>query len=209
MTNKEKYKKAFSTLHASDNISLEVKMMEERKSVYRMKKIAAACAAAAIVFGSMTVAYAADLGGIQQKIKAWIHGEQTEMHVTGDDGKGNYTYTYTDENGETQEFGAGGVAIDDSGNEIPISAEDVLEVTNSEVKKDADGKIWLYHYAKKIDITDLFGEDGFCRVAVEYDGETTYYEIDGRAMDGAETDSYGYSSTTGIPENKDAYTFIE
>lgn len=38
MTNKEKYQKAFSTLHASDNISLEVEIMEKNKKLYRMKK---------------------------------------------------------------------------------------------------------------------------------------------------------------------------
>ena len=37
-----------------------------------MKKTMAACAAVAIVLGSMTVAYAADLGGIQQKITGWL-----------------------------------------------------------------------------------------------------------------------------------------
>ena len=72
MTNKEKYQKAFSTLHASDNISLEVEIMEKNKKLYRMKKAAAACAAVAVVFGSMTVAYASDLGGIRQKITAWF-----------------------------------------------------------------------------------------------------------------------------------------
>ena len=43
MTNKERYKKAFQTLHASEQISLEVKIMEESKKIYRMKKVAAAC----------------------------------------------------------------------------------------------------------------------------------------------------------------------
>ena len=59
MTNKEKYKQAFSVLHASGNDSLEGMEMEKKKSAYLMKKTMAACAAVAIVLGSMTVAYAA------------------------------------------------------------------------------------------------------------------------------------------------------
>lgn len=209
MTNKEKYKKAFSTLHASENISLEGKLMEERKQVYRMKKVVAACVATFLVFGSMTAAYAADVGGIQRKIQTWFHGVQTQMHVTEDDGKGNYQYTYTDENGETQELGAGGVAIDQFGNEVPVSAEEALAEAGNGVETDADGRIWLYHYDKKVEITGLFEEDGFCRVAVEHDGEITYYEIDGRQKEGAVSGSYGYTATTGTPDDVEDYTLVE
>ena len=38
MTNKEKYKQAFSVLHASGNDSLEGMEMEKKKSAYLMKK---------------------------------------------------------------------------------------------------------------------------------------------------------------------------
>ena len=96
MTNKERYRKAFSTLHASGTISLEEEHMEKRIRCYRLKRAAAACAAAAVVCGSMTVAYAADLGGIQQKMMAWFHGEQTQINVRRT-GENSYSYTYTDE----------------------------------------------------------------------------------------------------------------
>lgn len=56
----------------------------------------------AVVFGSMTVAYASDLGGIRQKITAWFHGEQAQMDVT-DNGDGSYSYKYVDDNGQTYE----------------------------------------------------------------------------------------------------------
>ncbi len=133
MTNKEKYQKAFSTLHASDNISLEVEIMEKNKKLYRMKKVAAACAAVAVVFGSMTVAYASDLGGIRQKITAWFHGEQAQMDVT-DNGDGSYSYKYVDDNGQTYEGSGGGVAIDDNGNEIPLTADELMEHVGNEVE---------------------------------------------------------------------------
>lgn len=209
MTNKEKYQKAFSTLHASDHISLEVEIMEKNKRVYRMKKTAAACAAVALAFGSMTVAYAADFCGIQQKLTAWMHGERTELNVT-DHGGGSYSYTYTDEDGQLHEESGGGCAIDDSGNEVPLSAEEVLDQIGNDVEADEDGNVWIYYYDKKINITDQFDENGECKVAFEHQGKTIWYHIkEGREEDGAIEGSYSYGSQTEAPKDADTYTFME
>ncbi|MDE7313998.1 MAG: hypothetical protein K2N87_20655 [Eubacterium sp.] len=207
MTNKERYKKAFQTLHSSGQFSLEVEMMEKRKHVYHMKKVVAACAATAILFGSMTVAYAADLGGIQQKITAWFHGEQTQVNVK-DNGNGSYTFTFTDENGKKQAQTGGGVAFDDNGNEIQLSAEDLAPSIGNFVEADNDGKVWLYYYDKKIDVTEMFGEDGICKVALEHEGETVYFKIDGSTKD-AVTRSFGYESRTDAPADAENYIFVE
>lgn len=209
MTNKEKYKKAFQTLHSSAHLSLEAEMMEKRKHAYQMKKIAAACVATAVVFGSMTVAYAADFGGIQQKITAWFHGKQTQMQVkqTEEDGIG-YTYSFTDEDGNIQERSGGGVAIDDNGKETPLSAEEVLAEAGNDVETGADGRVYLYYYDKKVDVTDLFGEDGICRVALEHEGQTIYFKIESGG-EGAVPGSYRYESGPTVPEDAENYTFVE
>lgn len=217
MTNKEKYKKAFSTLHASENISLEGELMEKKKQAYIIRKTAAACAAAAIVFGSAATAYAADLGGIQEKISTWFHGEQTEMSVK-DNGGGSYTYTFTDQDGRTHEGGAGGVAIDDFGNETPLPAEDVLErACAEEVDEDEQGNIWLYFYDRKINITDFFDEAGGCKVAVKnsgdtsYEGDMIYFDISTSTYeeDGESHNTYGFQSTPIPPADADSYTVVE
>ena len=207
MTNKERYKKAFQTLHASEQISLEVKIMEESKKIYRMKKVAAACAAVAVVFGSMTVAYAADIGGIQQKITAWFHGEQTQMDVT-DNGNGSYTYTFTDKNGKEQSQTGGGIEIDDNGNERPLSAEDLLDSVSNCVQADEDGTIWLYFYDKKVNVTDLFGEDGICKIALEHEGEIYYFKIQ-ESPESAITGSYCYERSTKAPQDVENYPLIK
>lgn len=209
MTNKEKYQKAFSALHASDNISLEEEIMEKNRQIYRMKKAAAACAAVVIAFGSITVAYAADLGGIQQKIAAWFHGEQVQMYVTGD-GNGSYSYTYTDESGQTHEGSGGGVAIDDSGNESWLSAEEVMEDIGNDVMADEDGNIWLYYYDKKFNITDLFDEEGNCKVALEHEGKTIYFTIDADDQsENAVPGSYAFGSSPLVPEDAENYTMLK
>ena len=173
MTNKEKYCKAFSTLHASDNISLEVEIMEKRKYAIRMKKAAAACATIVIACGSMTVAYAADLGGIQQKIMTWFHGEQTQIHVTRT-GENSYSYTYTDENGKVREGGGGAVGIDENGRETSLSAEEVLKNVGNGLEVLEDGSVWYFYYDKKFDLTDLIDPEGNCKFMFEHEGETYY-----------------------------------
>lgn len=217
MTNREKYKKAFSTLHASEKISLEEGLMEKKKQAYIIRKTAAACVAAAVVLGSASVAYAADLGGIQEKISAWFHGEQTEVNVT-DNGDGSYTYTYTDQDGETHEESGGGIAIDDSGNETPLSAEDVLRQAGAEdVDEDAQGNVWLYFYDRKMNITDLFDGAGECKVAVKnsgytaYEGEMVYFDITTSTYeeDGESSNVYGFTTTTTPPADVDNYTVME
>lgn len=64
MTNREKYKQAFSVLHASDPIILEEKTMEKRNLKFHLRPALAAAMAAALLVGGMGAAYAADVGGI-------------------------------------------------------------------------------------------------------------------------------------------------
>lgn len=175
MTNKDRYKQAFQTLHYSGDISLEVKKVEENKRVFKMKPAVIICICAILVSGSMVTAYAADIGGIREKINGWIHGKQVEVDVS-DNQDGGYTFSY-EEDGTTKSFGGGGVSIDAFGNEEQLSAEDVLENSGTEVDVDDQGKIWLYHYEHKVDITDLFNEDGVCKVAIEQDGKIVYFDI--------------------------------
>ena len=57
MTNKENYKQAFSVLHASDNISLEVHM--NRKKVFKpARKLVSVCVCAALLCALIVTAYA-------------------------------------------------------------------------------------------------------------------------------------------------------
>lgn len=65
MTNKEKYKQAFSVLHTSDISEGEVKYMAKLKKQQKMKLAAAAIAVCVIVGGTGT-AYAANVGGIRR-----------------------------------------------------------------------------------------------------------------------------------------------
>ncbi|SEL00416.1 hypothetical protein [Ruminococcus albus] len=177
MTNKEKYQRTFSVLHASE-LDLEETAMNKRKGIRISKRITAVCAAAAIVAAMSVGAYAADIGGIQRKVQIWFHGDQTAavLDIQQQDSMTQYELKYTDENGEEREVHGGGVALDAFGNETPLSEDDIMEhISNQvEVLHKEDGSVWAYYKGCSMDITDKFDEDGYCYVQLK-DGDDVIY----------------------------------
>ena len=114
MTNREKYKQAFSAIRASDNFSLEAEKMERTAKQHRFRTMAAIVAVCATLVGGAAAAYAADAGGIQRAVQVWIHGDQTAATIQFD-GNGSYSMEYTDGEGNVRHQSGGGAW----GNEIP------------------------------------------------------------------------------------------
>ncbi len=204
MTNKEKYKEAFSVLHASRDISLEVENMANKKRKYKMN-LAVAAAAACIIIGGSATAYAADVGGIQKIFSAWIRGEKIEVSMKDNGDENGYTFSYNTDGTEVT-WGGGGVSLDADGNEEKLSAQDIMDEYSDMPQVDTDdaGRVWIYLQEQSADITDLFDEKGICRVAVSHGNVTHYVKIT-REKDG----SYPYESSTDVPkEGKELYTPI-
>lgn len=173
MTNKEKYKQAFSVLHASDDISLEVENMTMKKR-HKGNVVAAAVAACVLMVGSAGSAYAANVGGIQRTVQLWIHGDQTSavMEMKEDS---SYNIQYRDENGNTVNQSGGGVAMDGDGTERPLTQAEILENLNQpEVEYKEDGTVWVYYHNQKTEITDKFDDDGVCYLQIK-DGNGILY----------------------------------
>ena len=130
MTNKERYKQAFSVLHTSDQFSVEVENMSRLNKKHNMKVAAAALAGCIFLAGGTGTAYAANVGGIQRTVQVWLHGDQTTANMTVSD-DGTYTIEYPDENGETREISGGGIAYEADGTERPLTGEELLEEANN------------------------------------------------------------------------------
>ena len=185
MTNKEKYQRAFSALHASEWNMEELNMKQKK---YHTSRAAVLCAAIILVLGLATVAYAADFAGIQRQIQIWMHGDQTDAVFEYDDG--TYSITYQDENGKTRTNHGGGVAVDFFGRERSLTEEEILESLNPpEVVYQDDGTVWVYYYDQRMEITDLF-EDGVCYVQIKHNDETLYLSV--RYQNGYSYSSDGY-----------------
>ena len=78
MTNREKYKQAFSVLQTSGKISLEVEKMAVINKKAKLKAAAAVITTCLILAGGSGIVYATDIGGIQRTIQLWIEGDQTK-----------------------------------------------------------------------------------------------------------------------------------
>lgn len=176
MTNKEKYKQAFSAMHISDEFSLEVKNMTNTSNKPKLKRLVASIAVCVLIVGSATAAYATDSCEIQRALQLWIRGDQTDVTIQFD-GNGNYNMDYIDDEGDSKHQSGGGVAYDENGNARPLKEDEILEHLNKpEVNYEEDGSVWIYYYDQKIDITNKF-EDGVCYAKVLNGEETLYMTI--------------------------------
>lgn len=161
MTNKEKYKQAFSVLHTSDISEGEVKYMVKLRKQQKMKLAAAAIAVCVIVGGTGT-AYAANVGGIQRTIQLWMHGDQTSATLDLNTDDGSYSLEYKDTDG----------------NERPLTEDEIMEELNApDVEYFDDGSVWVYYKNQQIEITDKFDKDNICYVKIENGDETIYMTV--------------------------------
>ncbi len=187
MTNKDKYKLAFSAIHPSEDLILEV--MKEMKKHRSVRPMTAALAAVILLLGCATAAYAADIGGIQKTIRIWICGDQTEANLTINT-DATYRIEYVDSSGETQNMIGGGSRAAEDGSERPLTEEEIMErLTAPRVCYLEDGSVWVYWYDQEIEITDRF-ENEVCYLQLVNGDETLYLTIKYKGGFAAHPDRY-------------------
>ncbi|MBR5421232.1 MAG: hypothetical protein IK115_08815 [Lachnospiraceae bacterium] len=207
-SNEEWYRRSFDRLHLSDDFGkrLEERLKENGKeskmntSIHGISRFAAAAIAGVIAFGSFGACYAADLGGIRTRIEIWMNGEKSEVEVE-EDGMG---YSWTDADGET--YGFGGIALDEDGNESPISAEELAAYMNSECTlKAQDGRLMLFYKNLSTDVTDMVSAEGTLNVHIsDPKNPYTYFSFSDITSDG----TYGCSSSD-TPEGGASYIELD
>lgn len=187
MTDKERYKRTFSALRASQ-LEFKEEMTMNKTKILPVRRLVSLCAAALMIAAMATVAYAADVGGIRRAVQVWIHGDQTNAVM--DIQNGHYLLSYEDENGEPQTVGGGGVAIDAFGRERPLTEEEILDhLDTPEVEYKEDGTVWVYYRGQTLEITDLF-QDGVCYVQLKDGDEVRYLTV--QYQEGYSVSPHGY-----------------
>ena len=175
MNNKEKYKEAFSSMHISNNFSLEADKMKNTNR--KPNRLVAGLAVGVLLLGSTGVAYANDIGGIQRKIQVFLHGEKTDVTFEFD-GNGNYKMDYIDAEGNNKNGGGGGVAFNADGSERPLTEEELMEeFSQPDVIYNEDGSVIVYWYGQEIDITDKF-KDEICYLELVNGEEKLYMTVE-------------------------------
>lgn len=164
MNNKEKYQRAFSLLHASENCLVEVKTMRKRR-VLQISKMSAVCAAVFLMLSLSIVAYAADFAGIRTAVQIWYCGERADAILYYEDN--GYVLSWEDEEGRPMKTYQ--CMVKEKGKEErPATAEELLESMNRpKVEYYDDGSVWVFYEDQKVEITDRFSEDGKCCISLK------------------------------------------
>lgn len=158
---RKRYRQTFSQIHIPHDIEVNT---ERKTEMNWFAKHAAALFAAAILMTGSTAAYAADLGGIRTTVSYWLNGEEVETEAISNDDGGYYF--------PEQGVSGGGISYDGFGNEQPMSAQELAEMTFNEYVEIRDnGEIWLKSRLGEWNITDQFKESDHADVT---DGETWF-----------------------------------
>ncbi len=185
MTDREKYLRAFSALQPLDGWLDQINAVKSRKTKRHGGRLVALLVAAVLVMGLIGAAYAADLGGIQGRIRIWHLGKQFDMDVKTQWTQGglgeepHQMYVFCNENGEEvfrypvketegktaeeilEQIQEDNVSLDTRNCVLSEDSRHVLKWVNG------DHSIYIHYFDQSIDIGAYFDENGFGR----YEGE--------------------------------------
>lgn len=177
MTDKERYKQAFSALPSSHPFDMEVDDMRRIHKKHK-KNLAAAAVAFAVIIGGSATAYAADIGGIQEKISIWFFGKQTEASMSPT-GTGAYSLIFDTPDGDQETLNYGVASFDEDGGQVWMPADELVSHINetATVIVDKNAKVWVYYYDQQVEITDSFDENGVCNVTLTHEGHPLFVKV--------------------------------
>ena len=198
MSNKDRYQNTFGKLHLSEDFREKCKTPEESgkgkimnfRAIHGISRAAAAAVTiATIALGSAGVCYANDIGGIRTTFNMWLNGSRQEVEVVQ---TGEGTYVVYDENGE-ETMGFGGMSYDENGNEVAMSAEELVGYMNNDCRLEVteDGRYIFSYKNLSEDVTDQVDEKGNLYIHVEDPSNPyTYFNI-------TDIENGGYSTESG------------
>ena len=205
MSNKDRYQKTFNTLHLSEDFREKCTTPEESgkgkimnfRAIHGISRAAAAAiTVATIALGSAGVCYANDIGGIRTTFNMWLNGTRQEVEVVQ---TGEGTYVVYDENGE-ETMGFGGMICDENGNEVGMSAEELVGIMNNECRLTPtdDGRFIFTYKNLSEDVTDLIDKKGNLYIHVDDPSNAyTYFNLTDIETNGAYSAEYGDSPSFG------------
>ena len=183
MTNKEKYKQAFSALHASDNISLEVNKDMKNKRILN-KKMMAACTCCAVMLGVGATVYAHNYK-IINKIFGWGNNLEITQEIDENGETSSISIVNTDNMNEPVKIDDGKIyfVVNDEKIDITDKISETVAFEYEYTDEEGNTHVWLvglnsdniedYGYAEYIKNLDGDWTGGYsARVNIESDGKT-------------------------------------
>lgn len=171
MKNKEAYKHAFKHVHYQKEINLNQKRV--------FKPFVTIMTSFMILLSTFTVAYAFDIGGIQNKAELWFHAKKTSVQYK-EVAKNVYHFYATDEDGNVVDIG-----VDMGFKDSPIgiqsmNGEELAKSMNEEaeiVYDEKEGKYLFYYQDKAVDITKMFDQGKKCYLVINNGEKDIYFVI--------------------------------
>jgi len=132
-----------------------------------------------ILLSTFTVAYAFDIGGIQNKAELWFHAKKTSVQYK-EVAKNVYHFYATDEDGNVVDIG-----VDMGFKDSPIgiqsmNGEELAKSMNEEaeiVYDEKEGKYLFYYQDKAVDITKMFDQGKKCYLVINNGEKDIYFVI--------------------------------
>lgn len=171
MKNKEAYKQAFKHVHYQKEINLNQKRI--------FKPFITIMTSFMILLSTFTVAYAFDVGGIQNKVELWFHAKKTSVQYKEEEKNAYHFYT-TDEDGNVVDMGVN-MGFKDSPTGIQsMNGEELAKSMNEEaeiVYDEKEGKYLFYYQDKAVDITKMFDKGKKCYLVINNGEKDIYFVI--------------------------------
>lgn len=186
MTDKERYKQAFSVLHASGNDSLEVLMQQKKHRIYRStRRVLIACICTAMLLGLGITAYAYSTGTLRQ-IFGWGENMKILIAEQQSGGQSGTTIVYTSSLTEPVVLQDGRMIFIVNGQHLDITSQvsQTSAFHYSYIDPEGNTHLWLvglnsddlsnYGYAEYIQDSSGAWVGGYsARVNIEPDGSTS------------------------------------
>ena len=171
MKNKEAYKHAFKHVHYQKEINLNQKRI--------FKPFVTIMTSFMILLSTFTIAYAFDVGNIQNKVELWFHAEKTNVQYKEEE-KNVYHFYATDKDGNVVDIGVD-MGFKDSPTGIQsMNGEELAKSMNEEaeiVYDEKDGKYLFYYQDKAVDITKMFDQGKKCYLVINNGEKDIYFVI--------------------------------
>lgn len=170
MKNKEAYKQAFKHVHYQKEINLNQKRIPRPLITIMTSFI--------VLLSTFTVAYAFDVGGIQNKVEIWFHAEKRNVQYKEE--KNVYHFYATDEDGNVVDIGVDmGFKNTPTGIQ-PMDGEELAKSISEDaeiVYNEKEDKYIFYYQDKAVDITKMFDKEKECYLVINNGEKDIYFVI--------------------------------
>lgn len=171
MKNKEAYKQAFKHVHYQKEINLNQKRIPRPLITIMTSFI--------VLLSTFTVAYAFDVGGIQNKVEIWFHAEKRNVQYKEEE-KNVYHFYTTDEDGNVVDIGVDMGFKDTPTGIQPMDGEKLAKSISEDaeiVYNEKEDKYIFYYQDKAVDITKMFDKEKECYLVINNGEKDIYFVI--------------------------------